>query len=73
MIERILDEGRVSMRQLAEEAGVSYDTLRSWAIKRTRPKPESLRRLAEGLRRQGGRFNELAEELEGVAEREEAA
>lgn len=69
VIQRVLQQGPFSMRQLAEEAGLSYDALRSWAADRRTPRAENLDQLAEALERRGERLHELAEELRGIARR----
>jgi transcriptional regulator with XRE-family HTH domain len=63
LIQRVLDEAPFSMRQLAEEAGISYDAVRSWATDRRTPRPENLEHLAGALHRRGSRLGELAEEI----------
>ena len=73
LIQRVLDEGPFSMQQLADESGISYDALYSWAKSRRSPKAESLRQLAAGLRQRGERLESLAEDLERAASRSEAA
>lgn len=67
LIRRALEEGPFSMQQLAEDAGVSYDTLYSWARGRRAPQPEGIRQLAEGLRRRRDMLDALAEELDQAA------
>lgn len=66
MIQRVLDEAPFSMRQLAEDAGVSYDAIRSWATDRRTPKPENLAQLVDALHRRGERLQTLATELREV-------
>lgn len=63
LIQRILDEAPFSMRQLAEEAGISYDAVRSWASDRRTPRPENLEHLAAALERRGSHLHEIADEL----------
>lgn len=63
LIQRVLDEAPFSMRQLAEEAGMSYDAIRSWAADRRTPRTENLEHLAAALERRGSRLHELAEKL----------
>jgi transcriptional regulator with XRE-family HTH domain len=63
LIQRVLDEATFSMRQLAEEAGISYDAIRSWASDRRTPRPENLEYLASALERRGSRLHEIADEL----------
>jgi transcriptional regulator with XRE-family HTH domain len=67
LIQRILEEGPFSMKQLADEGGLSYDALRSWASSRRTPRPESLLQLAGELRRRGAHLQRLAAELERAA------
>lgn len=67
-IQRVLDEAPFSMRQIAEEAGISYDAIRSWATDRRTPRPESLEQLAAAMERRGLRLHEMAAELRQVAE-----
>ncbi len=64
MLRRIVDECGVPQAQLAEDAGVSYASIRSWLIGRRSPEPDSLRKLAEGLRTRAAKLEELAAELE---------
>jgi transcriptional regulator with XRE-family HTH domain len=63
LIQRILNEAPFSMRQLAEESGISYDSIRSWATDRRTPRIESLRLLADALERRGTHLHRIAEEL----------
>ena len=63
LIQRVLDEAPFSMRQLAEESGISYDAIRSWASDRRTPRPENLLQLAVALERRGSRLHEIAQEV----------
>jgi len=63
LIQRVLDEAPFSMRQLAEEAGLSYDALRSWATDRRTPRLENLESLAAALERRAERLSEVAGEI----------
>jgi transcriptional regulator with XRE-family HTH domain len=63
LIQRVLDEAPFSMRQLADEAGISYDAVRSWAADRRTPRPENLEHLATALERRASRLHEIADEL----------
>jgi transcriptional regulator with XRE-family HTH domain len=67
-IQRTLREAPFAMRQLAAEAGLSYDVLRSWRSGRRRPSRTSARRLADGLERRGERLTELARQLRAAAD-----
>ena len=66
LIQRVLDEAPFSMRQLAEEAGISYDAIRSWAADRRTPRPENLEHLAIALEQRGFRLHEIAAEIRRV-------
>jgi transcriptional regulator with XRE-family HTH domain len=46
---------------VADEAGVSYSALYSWATGRRRPSRENLKRLAEVATRRADRLADLAE------------
>ena len=73
MIQRVLDDAPFSMRQIAEEAGVSYDAVRSWATNRRTPKPENLVQLADALRRRGDQLHVIGDELQKIAQDDEDA
>jgi transcriptional regulator with XRE-family HTH domain len=62
-IRRVLRDAPFAMRQLAADAGLSYDVLRSWRSGRRRPSRSSAQRLAEGLERRGQQLLALAREL----------
>lgn len=71
VIRRALKEGRFAMRQLAEDSGLSYASLRAWSAGDRVPQPESLRQLAAGLRKRCDVLRKLADELEKAAAQEE--
>lgn len=64
LIQRVLDEAPFSMRQLADEAGISYDAIRSWATERRTPRPENLEALAAAIERRGERLHEIAHDVQ---------
>jgi transcriptional regulator with XRE-family HTH domain len=68
VVQRVLKD--VPLRELAEASGLSYGTVRKWAVGLRTPQPESLRQLAAGLRRRGEQLEELAGELEKAAGKE---
>lgn len=68
MIQRVLDDAPFSMRQIAEEADVSYDAVRSWATNRRTPKPENLVQLADALRRRGDQLHAIGDELQKIVQ-----
>ncbi|HUG42034.1 MAG TPA: helix-turn-helix transcriptional regulator [Longimicrobiales bacterium] len=51
------------MEDVAQEAGVSYSALYSWATGRRRPGPRNLEKLARLAEQRAGRLEGLAEEL----------
>jgi hypothetical protein len=55
------------MRQLAEDAGLSYDVLRAWAMGRRTPTPENLSRIADGFERRTERLHAIITELRQAA------
>jgi transcriptional regulator with XRE-family HTH domain len=68
--QQVLGQAGVSLRQLAEDAGVNYGTLRVWAVGKRNPQPENLRQIAAGLRTRSAHLESLAARLEDVAEQE---
>lgn len=66
-IRRVLRDAPFAMRQLAADAGLSYDVLRSWRSGRRRPSRASAQRLADGLERRGQQLLDLSRELRTVA------
>ena len=52
-VQRVLTD--VPLREIAEASGLSYGTVRKWAVGLRTPQPEGLRQLAEGLRKRGER------------------
>lgn len=67
MVARALGAITGGLEQVADEVGVSYNTLWSWKEGRRNPSPENLRKLAEVLERRGGHLRELAGELREAA------
>lgn len=67
MVQRVLREGPFSMRQLAEDAGLSYGVLRAWAMGRRTPTPENLSRIADGFERRVERLHAIITELRQAA------
>ena len=63
----------ISATALCDEAGISYDTWRSWQVGRRNPSPASLRLLAEALKTKGERLRHLAVRLEGHIHRQTEA
>jgi transcriptional regulator with XRE-family HTH domain len=67
MVQRVLREGPFSMRQLAEDAGLSYGVVRAWAMGRRTPTPENLSRIADGFERRTERLHAIITELRQAA------
>jgi transcriptional regulator with XRE-family HTH domain len=67
VVQRVLRDGPFSMRQLAEDAGLSYGVLRAWAMGRRTPTPENLSRIADGFERRAERLHTIVSELRRVA------
>lgn len=59
-----------NLKELADEVGVSYASIRSWADGRRNPSPENLAALADALERRGGELQELAKQLRDATESE---
>jgi predicted DNA-binding transcriptional regulator AlpA len=68
LIQRALEDGPFSIQQLAEEAGISYDTLYSWAKRRRVPRPENLQQLARAFDQRAERLQQIAEALRRAAD-----
>jgi transcriptional regulator with XRE-family HTH domain len=67
MIQRALDATTGGIERLAEEMGVSHNTVWSWKAGRRNPSPENLRKLADVLRKRGDSLTRLADELDREA------
>lgn len=70
LIERALAEGPFSIQQLADDSGISYDTLYSWAKRRRAPRPENLRALARGLEERAEALRSIADALRKAADKD---
>lgn len=67
LVQRVLRDGPFSMRQLAEDARLSYGVLRAWAMGRRTPTPENLSRIADGFERRVERLHGIITELRRAA------
>lgn len=67
VITRALDLSTGGLERLAEETGISYNTLWSWRQGRRNPSPENLVKLAVALRHRSGELAALADSLEQAA------
>jgi hypothetical protein len=68
LIERALEDGPFTIQQIAAEAGISYDSLYSWAKGRRVPRSENLHQLATGFERRADALRTLAQALRSAAE-----
>ena len=59
----IIQESEIPQQVLADKAGLSYATLRSWITGRRSPTPESISKLADALDSHGLRLQQLAREV----------
>ncbi len=64
LIDELLDTTAGRLEDVAQEAGVSYSALYSWATGRRRPSRENVRRLASLASDRASRLNELADRLQ---------
>jgi transcriptional regulator with XRE-family HTH domain len=67
VVQRVLRDGPFSMRQLAEDAGLSYGVVRAWAMGRRTPTSENLSRIADGFERRAERLHAIITELRRAA------
>jgi transcriptional regulator with XRE-family HTH domain len=56
-----------NLRELAEEVGMTYHSLRRYAEGARTPSPPVMRRIVAALRRRGAALGKLADELERAA------
>lgn len=63
-VQNILTRAPFTQSDLARAAGISYDSLRSWAIGRRSPRESTVQKLAEGLRKKAEELERLADELD---------
>ncbi len=64
MLAKVLDYVAPTLREVAREAGISYEAIRSYRKSLRTPPPAVIRRLAAVLRARGGRLAKLAAQLE---------
>lgn len=62
-VTKALDDAGVIIRQVAEDAGLSYDTLLAYRAGRRAPTPETVGRIAAALDRRADMLRELAGRL----------
>lgn len=73
MLQKVLQSAPFSMRDWAEQAGVSYPAFRSWAYGRRVPSTDRVEDLADALDARADRLRQLARELRSAAETGEEA
>jgi transcriptional regulator with XRE-family HTH domain len=66
LIQRVLEEAALTMRQVADYTGFRYQTVRQWKSGKRVPESESRLRLAEALEKHADRLRTLAAELRAV-------
>lgn len=66
-VKEAIQESGLTRAQIARDSGLSEDAVWSWEAGRRTPSPESLLRLAEGLRKRSGWLDRIAAELERTA------
>jgi transcriptional regulator with XRE-family HTH domain len=64
MLANVLDAVAPTLREVAREAGISYEAIRSYRKGLRSPPSAVIRRLAAVLRARGGKLRTLAAELE---------
>jgi transcriptional regulator with XRE-family HTH domain len=70
MVSDTLELATASLQEIADEAGISYDTLWAWSNGRRNPTAENLHRLADAIERRSDRLRKLAGELRTAADKE---
>jgi predicted transcriptional regulator len=63
-VQTVIKDAPFTLHDLAEEAGISYDSLRSWSVERRAPRPKSVQKLARGLRSKAAELLALADKLD---------
>lgn len=64
LAQEAIQRGPFGRRDLAEDAGVAYNTIREWALGRRSPSTDALGRLALALRKRSAELDRLAAKLE---------
>lgn len=63
MIQEALKEGPFSLREIAEDMGGSYGTLREWSRGARTPSDENVGRIADAFERRARRLLEIARRM----------
>jgi transcriptional regulator with XRE-family HTH domain len=64
VISQAIETAFIRQPELAKAAGVSYSALRAYRAGKRVPSPDVARRIAQALRKQGGKLKKLAAEIE---------
>ena len=64
MLAKVLDYAAPTLREVARDAGISYEAIRSYRKGLRTPPPAVIKRLAGALRARGGKLRTLAAQLE---------
>lgn len=67
VVRQVLGEGPFTLRDLAEEAGINYGTVRAWKIGKGEPRVENLIRIADALERKANQLGHHADLLRELA------
>lgn len=67
MIRKALEAAIPTQPELARAAGISYHALRQYRKGERTPPPQVVKAVARALRKQGGKLQQLAAELEATA------
>lgn len=67
VVRRVLGEGPFTLRDLAEEAGINYGTMRAWKIGKGQPRVENLIRIADALEQKADQLAHHADLLRDLA------
>lgn len=65
-VQTVIDEAPFTLNDLAKKAGISYDSIRSWAVGRRSPRPAYVEKLADGLRKKAEELAALADQLDST-------
>jgi hypothetical protein len=71
MLAKLLDVATHTLRDLADEAGLSYFAIRSYRRAERMPSPAALHRLAAAMRKRGGALAKAAATFERLAREQE--
>lgn len=66
-VQNALQKGPFSLHQLADRAGVGYETLRQWAAGKRNPKPDNVDRILDALDEQANEIKKLVQEARAAA------